>query len=44
MEGGGKDNITLILMTDETGPVKPEEEKTESGDPAEETKREEAEA
>ena len=44
LEGGGKDNITLILLTDETGPVKPEKEKTESGDPAEETKREEAEA
>lgn len=44
LEGGGKDNITLILLTDETGPVKPEAEKMESGDPAEETKREEAEA
>ena len=44
LEGGGKDNITLILLTDETGPVKPEEEKPESCEPADETKQEEAEA
>ena len=44
LENGGKDNISFILMTDETGPVCPEEgEEETAGAPAEEN-FEEAEA
>ena len=39
LTGGGKDNITLILMTDETGPVCPAEEQEEK--PNDEPNREE---
>ena len=43
LEGGGKDNISLILMTDETGPVCAGEDSTETGDSAEKTEEREAE-
>ena len=43
LEGGGRDNITLVLMTDETGPDSSEEKETENVGPSEEHKQEEAE-
>ncbi len=42
LEAGGKDNISLILMTDETGPESAEKDKTETADPSEQQKQEEA--
>ena len=44
LEGGGKDNISFILMTDETGPVCPEEGEEETAGAPTEEKCEEAEA
>ena len=44
LEGGGKDNITFILMTDETGPAAPETEEADSCGTADDARQKEAEA
>ena len=44
LEGGGRDNISLILLSDETGASCPQEPEEETAAPAGEEKQEEAEA
>lgn len=44
LEGGGKDNISLILMTDETGTVSPGKDRTETVHSAEKNEQEVTEA
>ena len=44
LEGGGRDNISLILLSDETGALRPQQNEEETAEPAGETKQEEAEA
>ncbi len=44
LEGGGRDNISLILLSDETGALRPQQNEEETAEPAGEKKQEEAEA